>query len=86
MAETASSIPPASTFVLCFWREWSGAAGRWRGRIEHVQSGHRADFVKLADVLDFVQGLGVMAEDEMTPRKSGLEVPDAPSIPASGFS
>jgi hypothetical protein len=69
MAES-SSVSPASTFVLCFWREWSGTAGRWRGRIEHVQSGQRADFVELADVLDFVQGLGVMAEDQMTPWKA----------------
>jgi hypothetical protein len=60
MAETSQT--PASTFVLRFWCEWSAAAGRWRGRIEHVQSGRRADFVDLSDVLDFVQGLGVMEE------------------------
>jgi hypothetical protein len=55
--------PPASTFVIRFWREWSATAGRWRGRIEHVQSGQRADFVELEGILAFVRGLGVMAED-----------------------
>ncbi|MBN1148619.1 MAG: hypothetical protein JXA78_15275 [Anaerolineales bacterium] len=55
--------PPASTFVIRFWREWSAAAGRWRGRIEHVQSGQRAEFVGLEGILEFVRGCGVMAED-----------------------
>jgi hypothetical protein len=67
MAETASSIPPASTFVLRFWREWSASGSRWRGRIEHVQSGQRADFVELQGILEFVRAFGVMAEDQMTP-------------------
>ena len=66
MAETASSIPPASTFVLRFWREWSASGSRWRGRIEHVQSGQRADFVELQSILEFVRAFGVMAEDQMT--------------------
>jgi hypothetical protein len=62
MAEPAQTSP-ASTFVLRFWREWSTTAGRWRGRIEHVQSGRRADFVDLIDMLEFVQGLGIMAQN-----------------------
>lgn len=61
MAER-SWVPPASTFVIRFWREWSTATGRWRGRIEHVQSGQSADFVGLEGVLEFVQSLGVMAD------------------------
>jgi len=65
MAETASSIPPASTFVLRFWREWSASGSRWRGRIEHVQSGQRADFAELQSILEFVRDLGVMAEDQI---------------------
>lgn len=68
MAES-SSVSPTSTFVLRFWREWSGTAGRWRGRIEHVQSGQRADFVELQGILEFVRDLGVMTEDQLTPRK-----------------
>jgi hypothetical protein len=60
-------VPPASTFVIRFWREWSTATGRWRGRIEHVQSGQRADLVELEGILEFVQGFGVMAEDRISP-------------------
>jgi hypothetical protein len=67
MAETASSIPPASTFVIRFWCEWSVSGSRWRGRIEHVQSGQRTDFVELQGILEFVQAFGVMAEDQVTP-------------------
>jgi hypothetical protein len=69
MAETASSIPSASTFVIRFWCEWSVSGSRWRGRIEHVQSGQRAEFVELQDILEFVWGFGIMAEGQMTPRK-----------------
>jgi len=65
MADTASSIPPASTFVLRFWREWSASGSRWRGRIEHVQSGQRADFVELQSFLEFMRDLGIMAEDQV---------------------
>jgi hypothetical protein len=62
MAEP-SGVSPASTFVIRFWREWSATAGRWRGRIEHVQSGQRANFVELEGILAFVRDFGVMAED-----------------------
>jgi hypothetical protein len=62
-----SSEPPVSTFVIRFWREWSASQGRWRGRIEHVQSGQHADFLDLGGVLDFVRGFGVMAEDRISP-------------------
>jgi len=54
-----SRTPPVSTFVVRFWREWSTATGRWRGRIEHVQSGRSADFLDLEAVLDFVRAHGV---------------------------
>ena len=60
-------VSPVSTFVIRFWREWSIATPRWRGRIEHVQSGQRADFVELEGITEFVQAFGVMAEDQMTP-------------------
>ena len=69
MAER-TQVPPASTFVLRFWREWSASGSRWRGRIEHVQSGQCADFVELQGILEFVRALGVMAEDQMTPWKA----------------
>jgi hypothetical protein len=58
-----SSISPVSTFVIRFWREWSPGQVRWRGRIEHVQSGESASCLDLESILDFIQHLGVMAED-----------------------
>jgi len=66
----SSSVSPASTFVIRFWCEWSVCGSRWRGRIEHVQSGQRADFVELQGILEFVRALGVMAEEPMTPWKA----------------
>ena len=56
-SETATT-----TFVLRFWREWSGDAMRWRGRIEHVQSGQRRDFLCLDEMLRFLQQGGVIME------------------------
>jgi hypothetical protein len=61
MAEP-SSIPPASTFVIRFWREWSAAGSRWRGRIEHVQSGTSVTCLDLQGILGFIQRYGVMVD------------------------
>jgi hypothetical protein len=62
MTET-SPIHPLSTFVLRFWREWSAGERQWRGRIEHVQSGASATFLELEEMVDFILGIGIMAED-----------------------
>jgi hypothetical protein len=69
MAEP-SGVPPVSTFVIRFWREWSATTGRWRGRIEHVQSSQRANFVELEGILEFVRGFGVMVEGRIPPRQA----------------
>jgi predicted small metal-binding protein len=61
MTETPP-VPPLSTFVLRFWREWSAGETQWRGRIEHVQSGASATFPDLEGMVDFVLGMGVMAD------------------------
>jgi len=66
MAESPS-VPPASTFVVRFWHEWSAAGSRWRGQIEHVQSGESAAFLDLNGMLDFVRRFGAMADDERRP-------------------
>ena len=66
MAEQ-SSVPPISTFVVRFWQEWSAGGSRWRGRIEHVQSGESATFLDLDGMLDFVRRVGVMGGDESQP-------------------
>ncbi len=69
-----SFVPPASTFVVRFWREWSEGVCRWRGRIEHVQSGERADSLDLQGITDFIQRHGIMAD-----RASGYLI-DHPTV------
>jgi hypothetical protein len=68
MAES-SPVSPVSTFVVRFWQEWSAAGSRWRGRIEHVQSGQSAAFLGLDEMLDFVRSFGAMPDDESQPAK-----------------
>ncbi len=63
MAEPFSDAP-ISTFIVRFWREWSAAGSRWRGRIEHVQSGEGVMFLDLDGMLDFVRRFGVMVDKE----------------------
>lgn len=58
-----SPIPPASTFILRFWREGSPDQVRWRCRVEHVQSGAGSSCLDLESILDFIQELGVMADN-----------------------
>ena len=58
-----STQATTSTFIVRFWREWTGAETRWRGRIEHVQSGQRADFLALAALLSFFRRFGIQMEE-----------------------
>jgi hypothetical protein len=62
-------VPLVSTFVIRFWREWSVAGPRWRGRIEHVQSDECVAFLGLDGMLDFIRRFGAMADDESRPAK-----------------
>jgi hypothetical protein len=55
-----SSVPPASTFIVRFWRERSAAGSRWRGRIEHIQSGESTTSPDLQGIVDFFQRHGIM--------------------------
>ena len=59
MNQPTAETTATTTFVVRFWREWSGAEARWRGRIEHVQSGQQADFLYLDDMLRFLRQMGV---------------------------
>ena len=61
--EAPLSVVPASTFVVRFWWEWSVAGPRWRGQIDHVQSGKSAMFLDLQEMLDFLLSFGVMTDD-----------------------
>ncbi len=58
---TTPNATVTSTFVVRFWREQAGAESRWRGRIEHVQSGQRADFLDVAGLLGFLERFGIGA-------------------------
>jgi hypothetical protein len=79
MAELSAGSP-VSTFVVRFWRERSRGEVRWRGRIEHLQSGDNASFLDLESLLEFVRGVGVMAENEGTlAPPEGAELPDGGS-------
>lgn len=69
MAET-SPMCQANTFVVRFYREWSPAGRRWRGRVTHLPSGRSANFVTLESLLDFVRSFGVTAEHRDTLRRS----------------
>ena len=63
---------PSSTFVVRFWHETSAGEGRWRGQIEHVQSGERVAFLELDAMLSFLRRFGVEAGDPHLPtRKEG---------------
>jgi hypothetical protein len=62
------SHPVACAFVIRFWCEGPAAEPRWRGRIEHVQSGQSVSFLDLEEVPAFIRRLGVMAEKPVSPR------------------
>ncbi|MFN2165664.1 MAG: hypothetical protein ACK2U9_05345, partial [Anaerolineae bacterium] len=55
-AETTAIV----TFVVRFWREWSAGQPRWRGRVEHVESRQRGDFLHLSDLLGFLGSRNVL--------------------------
>jgi hypothetical protein len=48
-------VSPVSTFVVRIWHEWSAEGSRWRGRIEHLQSGESAAFLELKETLAFIR-------------------------------
>jgi hypothetical protein len=52
--DQSPSIPPASTFVIRLWHEWTAEGPRWRGRIEHLQSGESRAFLDWDGLLSFV--------------------------------
>jgi hypothetical protein len=47
--------PPINTFVVRIWHEWSAEGSRWRGRIEHLQSGESTTFLDLEVALTFIR-------------------------------
>jgi hypothetical protein len=53
-----------ATFLLRFWRETAGGEVRWRGRIEHIQSGESVAFLDLEVILSFLRRYGIAAPDQ----------------------
>jgi hypothetical protein len=66
MAESPA-IPPVSIFVVRFRWEGTAAGPRWRGRIEHVQSGESAAFLDLDGMLSFLRRFGAGDDDHGQP-------------------
>ncbi len=60
-------LPGVITFVVRFWREWSAAGQRWRGRIQHVESGNAASFTDVNMMMRFLRSSGALGEDESVP-------------------
>ncbi len=67
MNEAPIKTTDTATFVVRFWREWTGHEPGWRGRIEHVQSGRRADFLEAKAMISFLERFGI---------KVGADAPD----------
>ena len=59
MNQPSAETTAITTFIVRFWREWTGAEARWRGRIEHVQSRQRQDFLYLDDMQRFLRQMDV---------------------------
>lgn len=58
MNPPAADTTTTTTFVVHFWREWTGTEPRWRGRVEHVDSGRQANFLEIYDLLSFFLRFG----------------------------
>ncbi|MBP1701869.1 MAG: hypothetical protein H6Q38_976 [Chloroflexi bacterium] len=55
------------TFVVHFWRERAADEVRWRGCVEHIQSGQRAAFLDIEAMLSFLKSFGIAEEDQHQP-------------------
>jgi hypothetical protein len=55
---------PSSTFVVRFWYETSAGERRWRGQIEHVQSGRRIHFLSVDGLLRFLHQFGIGTDSQ----------------------
>lgn len=70
MAESHAN-PPASTFVIRIWREWTVAREGWRGQIDHVQSGKSCAFLELPELLDFIRSFDIMTGEDKQDSEQG---------------
>ena len=54
---------PINTFIIRFWREVGTTRARWRGRVQHVQSGEHVAFVDEDSLLAFLRRWVRMPEE-----------------------
>ncbi len=71
------------TFVLRFWREQSALSPRWRGLVEHVQTGEGAAFDDVRQMLAFIGGF-VPALESQTAGSAAVEEAASKAGPTSG--
>jgi hypothetical protein len=64
------TVETTTTFVLRFRREWTGTESRWRGRIEHLQSGRHSDFLGVEGMLVFLERFGIGAGADPASRET----------------
>ncbi len=62
MTQPYAETTATTTLVVHFWRECSGTKSRWRGRVEHVQSGRQASFLEIGNLLGFFERFGIGGE------------------------
>jgi len=55
MSNNHDPSPPLNTFLVRFWQEPGASEERWRGQVQHVQSGERTAFDDEAALLSFVR-------------------------------
>jgi hypothetical protein len=65
MSQTINPTTTIATFVIRFWRETIAGESRWRGCIEHVQSGKSAAFLEIDAMLFFMRSFGITVEDPL---------------------
>jgi hypothetical protein len=61
--QPGSPTTVTTTFVLRFWRKETVGEIRWRGSIEHVQSGEEMAFLDAESMIAFLNRFGIQLED-----------------------
>lgn len=61
MNQPSTQTTITETFVVHTWNESSVAESCWRGRMEHMQGGQRADSLDVGGLLGFLEHFGISA-------------------------
>jgi hypothetical protein len=73
----ADHMSPQNTFVVRFWWEAGSVAAqrlsRWRGRIEHLQSGDALSFLEARQLLGFIERFVNLESQDALPSKNSGE-------------